>query len=126
MARAILCVHLRSIYGTSSFRLALLYAGVTGISFALLFAVIFWSTSRFVRHQIDDSVTNELNEIMSEAPGDVAAMRAMVSGLARESSGFAYLFEDARGQVLELAAGARQRGGHVRRDGDVGGGGDPG
>jgi signal transduction histidine kinase len=93
-------VRLRSIYGTSSFRLALLYAGVTGISFALLFAVIFWSTSRFVRHQIDDSVSNELNEIMSEAPGDVAAMRAMVSGLARESSGFAYLFEDAKGQVL--------------------------
>ena len=93
-------MHLRSIYGTSSFRLALLYAGVTGVSFALLFAVIFWSTSRFVRHQIDDSVTNELNEIMSETPGDVAATRAMVSGLARESSGFAYLFEDAQGQVL--------------------------
>jgi signal transduction histidine kinase len=93
-------VRLRSIYGTSSFRLALLYAGVTGVSFALLFAVIFWSTSRFMRHQIDDSVANELNEITSEAPGDVAAMRAMVSGLARESSGFAYLFEDAKGQVL--------------------------
>ena len=93
-------MRLRSIYGTSSFRLALLYAGVTGVSFALLFAVIFWSTSRFMRHQIDDSVANELNEIMSEAPGDVAATRAMVSGLALESSGFAYLFEDAHGQVL--------------------------
>lgn len=93
-------MRLRSIYGTSTFRLALLYAGVTGVSFALLFAVIFWSTSRFMRHQIDDSVANELNEIMSEAPGDVAATRAMVAGLARESSGFVYLFEDARGQVL--------------------------
>lgn len=93
-------MRLRSIYGTSSFRLALLYAGVIGVSFALLFAVIFWSTSRFMRHQIDDSVANELNEIMSEAPGDVAATRAMVKGLALQSSGFVYLFENAAGEVL--------------------------
>ena len=93
-------MRLRSIYGTSTFRLALLYAGVTGVSFALLFAVIFWSTSRFMRHQIDDSVANELNEIVTDAPGDVAATRAIVKGLARESSGFAYLFQDARGEVL--------------------------
>lgn len=93
-------MRIRSIYGTSTFRLALLYAGVTGISFALLFAVIFWSTSRFMRHQIDDSVANELNEILSDAPGDVAATRAIVKGLARQSSGFAYLFQDAHGEVL--------------------------
>lgn len=88
-------MRLRSIYGTSSFRLALLYAGVTGISFALLFAVIFWSTARFMRHQIDDSVTNELNEILGDARGDMAGMRTIVAGLARQSSGFAYLFQDA-------------------------------
>jgi signal transduction histidine kinase len=71
-----------------------------GISFALLFGVIFWSTSRFMEYQIDDSVNNELNEITSEAPRDVATTRAIVSGLARQSSGFAYLFQDAHGQVL--------------------------
>jgi signal transduction histidine kinase len=95
VARGIVCVRLRSIYGTSSFRLALLYAGVTGISFALLFAVIFWSTARFMRHQIDDSVANELNEILGDAPEDMAGMRTIVAGLARQSSGFAYLFQDA-------------------------------
>jgi signal transduction histidine kinase len=95
VARGIVCVRLRSIYGTSSFRLALLYAGVTGISFALLFAVIFWSTARFMRHQIDDSVANELNEILGDAPDDMAGMRTIVAGLARQSSGFAYLFQDA-------------------------------
>jgi signal transduction histidine kinase len=99
-ARVTACVRLRSLYRTSSFRLALLFAGVTGMSFALLFAVIFWSTTRFMRHQIDDSVANELNEIMTEAPGDVAATRAMVSGLARQSAGFTYLFQDAQGNVL--------------------------
>jgi signal transduction histidine kinase len=93
-------VRLRSIYGTSTFRLALLYAGVTGISFALLFGVIFWSTSRFMEHQIDDSVNNELNEIISEAPSDVPTTRAIVAGLARQSSGFTYLFQDSHGKVL--------------------------
>ena len=93
-------MHLRSIYGTSTFRLALLYAGVAGISFVLLFGVIFWSTSRFMERQIDDSVNNELNEISSEAPGDVAATQAIVAGLARQSSGFTYLLQDAQGQVL--------------------------
>jgi len=93
-------VRLRSIYGTSTFRLSLLYAGVMGVSFALLFGVIFWSTSRFMQHQIDDSVNNELNEIMSAAPGDVAATRSIVTGLARQSSGFSYLFQDAHGRVL--------------------------
>lgn len=93
-------MRLRNIYGTSSFRLALLYAGVTGISFALLFSIIFWSTTRFMRHQIDDSVANELSEIMAEAPGDTEGTRAIVSGLARESSGFAYLLQDAQGRAL--------------------------
>ena len=51
----------RRILGTSSFRLALMYAALTGISFLLLFSVILWSTARFMRHQIDDSVANELN-----------------------------------------------------------------
>jgi signal transduction histidine kinase len=93
-------VRLSRIYGTSSFRLALLYAAVTGISFLLLFSVIFWSATRFMRHQIDDSVANELNEIMTEAPGDVAGTSAIVAGLARQSSGFTYLFQDPEGRVL--------------------------
>ena len=93
-------MQLRNIYRTSSFRLALLYAGVTGISFALLFAVIFWSTTRFMRHQIDDSVANELKEITDEAPGDVASTTAIVSGLAQQSAGFTYLYQDDQGRVL--------------------------
>jgi signal transduction histidine kinase len=88
-------VRLRSIYGTSTFRLALLYALVTGVSFALLFGIIFWSTARFMRHQIDDSVANELSEILSDSPRDVASLRTTVSGLARQSSGFSYLLQDA-------------------------------
>ena len=45
---------------TSSFRLALMYAALTGVSFVILLGVIFISTTRFMRHQIDDSVSSEV------------------------------------------------------------------
>ena len=89
------------ILGTSSFRLALMYAALTGITFFLLFGVIFWSTARFMRHQIDDSVSNELNEVLSDSePGGPAGMRALVDGMARHSSGFYYLLQDRDRVVL--------------------------
>ena len=64
---------------TSSFRLALMYAGLTGISFLILFGVIFWSTARFMRHQIDDSVSSELDEIMTDSQAhDPAKLETLV------------------------------------------------
>jgi signal transduction histidine kinase len=87
-------------FRTSSFRLALMYAGLTGISFLILFGVIFWSTARFMRHQIDDSVSSELDEIMTDSqarePDQVATL---VQGLTRHSSGFYYLLQDPAGVV---------------------------
>jgi signal transduction histidine kinase len=87
-------------FRTSSFRLALMYAGLTGISFLILFGVIFWSTARFMRHQIDDSVSSELDEIMTDSqarePDQIAAL---VQGLTRHSSGFYYLLQDPAGVV---------------------------
>lgn len=83
-------------FRTSSFRLAVMYAGLTGVSFLILFGVIFWSTTRFMRHQIDDSITNELDEIISESrerpPEEIATL---VQGLSRHSSGFYYLLQGA-------------------------------
>jgi signal transduction histidine kinase len=77
-----------------------MYAGLTGISFLILFGVIFWSTARFMRHQIDDSVSSELDEIMTDSqarePDQIAAL---VQGLARHSSGFYYLLQDPAGVV---------------------------
>jgi len=54
------------IFRTSSFRLALFYAAMTGLSFIVLFGVILWSTTHFMRHQIDDSVANEIAEILTD------------------------------------------------------------
>jgi len=77
-----------------------MYAAFTGVSFLVLFGVIFWSTTRFMRHQIDDSVTNELDEIVSESrerpPEEIATL---VQGISRHSSGFYYLLQDANGLV---------------------------
>jgi signal transduction histidine kinase len=77
-----------------------MYAGLTGVSFLVLFGVIFWSTARFMRHQIDDSVSSELNEIVSDAQSSKPAeIEALVQGLARHSSGFYYLLQDSAGMV---------------------------
>jgi signal transduction histidine kinase len=89
-----------SIFRTSSFRLALMYAALTGVSFIVLFAVIFLSTTRFMRHQIDDSVSSEIDEIFSDSQGrNIEAVRAVVEGLARHPSGFYYLLQDSQRTV---------------------------
>jgi signal transduction histidine kinase len=94
-------VLVRRVLGTSSFRLALIYAALTGISFLVLFSVIFWSTARFMRHQIDDSVTNELNEIVTDkSSASTEGMSALVRFMTHHSSGFYYLLQDSQRFVL--------------------------
>jgi len=77
-----------------------MYAGLTGISFLILFGVIFWSTARFMRHQIDDSVSSELDEIMTDSQArEPDQIGTLVQGLTRHSSGFYYLLQDPAGVV---------------------------
>ncbi|HWX80847.1 MAG TPA: HAMP domain-containing sensor histidine kinase [Steroidobacteraceae bacterium] len=77
-----------------------MYATLTGISFLVLFSVIFLSTTRFMRHQIDDSVSSEVDEIMADAPDrGVVALQAVVEALAKHPSGFFYLLQDSNGMV---------------------------
>lgn len=86
------------VFRTSSFRLALIYAALTGVSFVILLAVIFFSTTRFMRHQIDDSVSSEVSEILADAQGQgPESVRTMVRGLASHPAGFYYLFQDLQG-----------------------------
>ena len=78
-----------------------MYATLTGITFLVLLSVIFLSTTRFMRHQIDDSVTSEVDEIIADAPDrSVAAIERVVQALAQHPSGFYYLLQDANGIVL--------------------------
>jgi signal transduction histidine kinase len=79
----------------------MMYAGLTGVTLFLLFAVILWSTARFMRHQIDDSVSNELNEVLTDAQANTPdGMRLLVQGMARHSSGFYYLLQNEHHDVL--------------------------
>ena len=86
------------VFRTSSFRLALMYATLTGISFLVLLAVVFLSTTRFMRHQIDDTVANEIEEIFANSPNcGLDAVRPAVDALTKHPSGFLYLLQDSGG-----------------------------
>ena len=74
---------------------------MTGVSFSVLFGVILWSTTQFMRHQIDDSVANEINEIVTDPQASTAAgLASVVSGLSRHAGGFYYLLQDSAGNAL--------------------------
>lgn len=78
-----------------------MYATLTGATVCLLFGVIFWSTSRFMRHQIDDSVANELHEVLTDPQsGTPGGMQLLVESMARHSAGFYYLLQDPNRIVL--------------------------
>ncbi len=86
---------------TSSFRLTLLYAGLTGVSFLLLFAVIFWSTTQFMQHQIDITVAAEIKELRNGAADtSLESLRHIVQKSTEQSPGFFYLLQDRVGNVL--------------------------
>ena len=94
-------MRLSRVFRTSSFRLALVYAGMTGLSFIVLFGVILWSTAHFMHHQIDDSVANEIDEILTDPQSiNLAGLASVVGGLARHSGGFHYLLQDSAGKVI--------------------------
>jgi len=74
---------------------------MTGFSFIVLFGVILWSTTHFMRHQIDDSVANEIDEIVTDPQSsNPAGLASVVTGLARHSGGFYYLLQDSAGKVI--------------------------
>jgi signal transduction histidine kinase len=74
---------------------------MTGVSFIVLFGVILWSTAHFMRHQIDDSVANEIDEILTDPQSsNPAGLASVVAGLARHSGGFYYLLQDAAGNAI--------------------------
>ncbi len=86
---------------TSSFRLTLLYAGLTGLSFLLLFAVIYWSTTEFMQKQIDTTVKAEIKEVRNGATdGSLQSLRRVVQAFTEQSPGFFYLLQDRAGNVL--------------------------
>ncbi len=94
-------MNLPRLFRTSSFRLTLLYAGLTGVSFLLLFAMIFWSTTHFMQHQIDITVAAEIKELRNGASdSSLDSLRRIVQKSTEQSPGFFYLLQDRGGTVL--------------------------
>ena len=74
-----------------------MYAAITGFSFLVLFAVIFWSTTRYMRHQIDSTVAAEMKELRTAAGGGTSrALQAAVQASVLQADGFYYLLQDKR------------------------------
>jgi signal transduction histidine kinase len=94
-------VQLPKLFRTSSFRLTLLYAGLTGASFLLLFGVVSWSTTRFMDRQIDATVASELSEIQADAQDSGPEhLRGVVQSMIGRVPGYYYLLQDTSGTVL--------------------------
>jgi signal transduction histidine kinase len=115
-------VPLPKLFRTSSFRLTLMYAALTGVSYLLLFGVVFWSTTRFMQQQIDATVSSEVAEILADpqaaSPG---RLQAILQRLIGHSAGFYYLLQDRSGHVLAgnlpsmtMVTGIREWGGSAR------------
>jgi len=94
-------VQIPRVFRTSSFRLTVLYGGVTSLGYLLLFGSVFWATTHAMERQIDASVAGELTEIQSATPdGNIASLRDGVAALIGRSPDFYYLLQDARRQML--------------------------
>lgn len=90
-------MNVRRLIRTSSFRVTLMYAAITGFSFLLLFAVIFWSTTRYMRHQIDSTVAAEIKEVRTAAGGGTnQQLLSAVQASVLQADGFYYLLQDKR------------------------------
>lgn len=94
-------MNLRRLVRTSAFRLTLLYAVFTGASFLVLFAVIFWSTTRFMQHQIDITVAAEIHEVRTAASnGSTEGLRRSIESSTKQAGGFYYLLQDRSGKSV--------------------------
>lgn len=111
---------------TTSFRLTLLYVGLTGLSFLLLFAAVYFSTARFMSRQIDATVATELAELQSDArDSQSGGLAEVVRDLSGRTTGYYYLLQDRGGVVLagnlpriEPLPGVRDWPGSARHRGD--------
>jgi signal transduction histidine kinase len=104
-------VRLPRLFRTSSFRLTLVYAGLFAVSALMIFGVIYWTTKGFMQSQFDESVDDELNEVLEDAgrPATQPLQAAVLASIARDPKGWFYQIQGPAGDVL---AGNLPRRGH--------------
>src|ERR1700693_593446 len=93
-------VRLPRLFRTSSFRLTLLYAAVSGSSALLLLGIGASSVTGFMSAQIDATTASELAEVQADAGRQSTdALRQVIEGLTVRSPGIFYLLQSADGHV---------------------------
>jgi signal transduction histidine kinase len=97
------CVRQADLFRSRAFRLALLYAGLFGGSVAVLLAVIYWSTGRYLEGHVDQFVASEI--AMLEADHEVDGLQGMLAmiheRMTHDGSGdWMYLLVDRAGNKL--------------------------
>ncbi len=91
----------RRLLRTSSFRLTLRYALITGISFLLMFGIMIWSATHYMKEQIDASVAAELREIDIATEGtSTGSLVPVITASTRSDNGFHYLLLTSDGEKV--------------------------
>ena len=94
-------MNLLRLFRTSSFRFTLGFACLALVSLVVLFVVVFWSTTRFMQHQIDMTVDSEFNEVHASVEAqDLPSLQRAIEASTKEPGGFYYLLQDSSGKLL--------------------------
>ena len=84
---------------TANFRLTVFYAGTFSLLALALFAIVAWSTTQFMKRQIDMTVSNEIAEVLTDG-GSGAGLADTVRRMAQTAAGISYLLQDRSGRVV--------------------------
>lgn len=86
---------------TTSARLAVLYAGLFGISVGVLFALIYWAATDALSDRIDQDLAIQRDALVAQAGTAESGIAGAVAGALQRSQGdFRYLVRDAAGTTL--------------------------
>ncbi len=99
--RASRSIRLPRLLRTTNFRLTAFYAGSFSLSVLALFAIVAWSTTQFMKRQIDSTVSNEIVEVLADSAGrGQAGLAGIVRQMARNAVGVSYLLQDRDGHAI--------------------------
>src|SRR5262249_26704394 len=94
-------MRMRKLLHTYSFRITLLYVGLSGISVLILFAVVYWVTDSFMQDQLRSAIGTEMSSLVDEfkATGtDQIAAEITERGASPEHQLSFYLLQDHAGR----------------------------
>jgi signal transduction histidine kinase len=95
-------VRLPNLIRTTSFRLTLIYAALFAVSALILFGVIYWATSHYMRNELDAAIDSDVNELREGfAAGGPTLLQQLIDERTKEmpNGPILYLFEERDGKV---------------------------